>query len=193
MLEFPPTVPFTSHVTAVLVELVVVVFERFTVAVKSVCAPGFTVAVEGVIETDATVTAPLPPPHPERSAMTMTRTPEPAIVRAKRHPVVTPKTLPIVAFSPCLLFGDASYSFPIRKKFHFCPGIPPGGLESIPLHRCSKRAFGTQTRFDGSFFANPALDAEARYSSCVCLPPLWIGLRNRQFANTNILPFFRGK
>ncbi len=36
MLELPPTIPFTSHVTAVLVELVVLVLERLTVAVKSV-------------------------------------------------------------------------------------------------------------------------------------------------------------
>jgi hypothetical protein len=36
VLELPPTTPFTSHVTAVLTELVEVVFERLTTAVKSV-------------------------------------------------------------------------------------------------------------------------------------------------------------
>jgi hypothetical protein len=65
MLEFPPTMPFTSQVTAVLTDVVVVVFERFTTAVKSVCAPRLTVAVDGVMETEVTVTVVLPPPHPE--------------------------------------------------------------------------------------------------------------------------------
>jgi hypothetical protein len=70
--EFPPATPFTSQVTAVLVDEVVVVLFRLTVAVKSVCAPGATVADDGVIETELTVTAP-DPPQPETPARIMTR------------------------------------------------------------------------------------------------------------------------
>ena len=66
--EFPPATPFTSQVTVVLVDEVVVVFARLTVAVKSACAPGETVAADGVIETELTVTVPEPPPHPETDA-----------------------------------------------------------------------------------------------------------------------------
>ncbi len=72
MLELPPTIPFTSQVTAVLVEVVVLV--RLTTAVKSVCAPGLTVAEAGVIETEVTVAVPLPPPHPERIPITANKT-----------------------------------------------------------------------------------------------------------------------
>ena len=64
MVEFPPATPFTSHVTAVLVLVVVLLLARFTVAVKSACVPGATVADEGVIETDVTVVA-LEPPQPD--------------------------------------------------------------------------------------------------------------------------------
>src|SRR5690348_12525804 len=68
--ELPPATPFTSQMTAVLVEEVEVVFERFTVAVKSVCAPGAILAAEGVIEPELTVTAfEPPPPQPHISSM----------------------------------------------------------------------------------------------------------------------------
>lgn len=66
MLALPPATPFTSQVTAVLVVDVVVVLARFTVAVKSVWAPGATVAADGEIVTELTVVAPEPPPQPDR-------------------------------------------------------------------------------------------------------------------------------
>jgi hypothetical protein len=57
--EFPPAVPFTCQVTAVLVEIVVpvevVVLLRFTVAVNSACEFRGTVALVGVIEIDLIV------------------------------------------------------------------------------------------------------------------------------------------
>jgi hypothetical protein len=64
--EFPQAVPFTSQVTTVLVEMGAEVLEftsfaRFTVAVKSAWAPGATVAEDGVMLTELTVTAPEPP------------------------------------------------------------------------------------------------------------------------------------
>ena len=64
ILALPPTIPFTSQVTAVLVE--VVAFVRSTTAEKSACDPGVIESAVGVIETAVTVVAPLPPPHPER-------------------------------------------------------------------------------------------------------------------------------
>lgn len=73
MVEFPPATPFTSQVTAVLVE--VLAFVTFTVAVKSACDPGVTDAAVGVIETEVTVALPLPPPpHPERIPIAAIRT-----------------------------------------------------------------------------------------------------------------------
>ena len=55
--------------TAVLVELVLVVFARLTVAVKSVWAPGATLADDGLIETEVTVVAALPFPQPDKTAI----------------------------------------------------------------------------------------------------------------------------
>ena len=72
MLEFPPATPFTSQVTAVLVLVVVLVLLRFTVAVKSACVPGATVADAGVIVTELTVARP-EPPQPD-TAMKISKT-----------------------------------------------------------------------------------------------------------------------
>ena len=77
--ELPPATPFTSHVTAVLVLVVVVEFERFTTAVNCVIPLIGTVAVVGVIATEVTVPgAAVPLPQPavtKRAASTNPNTP----------------------------------------------------------------------------------------------------------------------
>ena len=90
MVELPPAIPFTSHVTAVLVELVVVVFAKLTVAVKSVCPPGATLAELGVIETELTVTALFE--HPKRIPATMIKSAQNKIglIPFFSNPCVTP-------------------------------------------------------------------------------------------------------
>jgi hypothetical protein len=61
----PPTVPFTSQVTVVVVAMFeLLLLLRLTVAVKFVCAPRATVAELGEMETEFTVTTP-DPLHPE--------------------------------------------------------------------------------------------------------------------------------
>jgi hypothetical protein len=57
--ELPPATPFTSQVTAVLVEVFALL--RLTVAVNSTTPPFGTLVDVGVIETDFTVVALLPP------------------------------------------------------------------------------------------------------------------------------------
>lgn len=68
VVELPPATPFTSQVTAVLVLVLVLLLFRLTVAVKSACEPGATLADEGVMETDVTVVALEPLPQPDITA-----------------------------------------------------------------------------------------------------------------------------
>jgi hypothetical protein len=103
VVELPPAIPLTSQVTAVLVE--VVALARLTVAVKSVCVPGATLAADGVIETELTV-APLPP-QPDMKTIPakiidrkmIDKGSEPDFRSSKNTPATT-HLLDIVAWSP---------------------------------------------------------------------------------------------
>ena len=85
--ELPPAVPFTSHVTAVLVEIVppveVVVALRLTVALNSNCELRGTDAVVGAMLIDVTVAVlPLFLPHDEIPTVAPTTITMPKIFRS---------------------------------------------------------------------------------------------------------------
>jgi len=104
----PPTVPFTSQVTVVVVAMVVLLLLfRLTVAVKFVCPPRFTVAEEGEMATEFTVIAP-DPLHPETANI--------APLALKNSKIATILLFPIVRVPPARKYESNNCGIPFGLK-----------------------------------------------------------------------------